>query len=688
MPKRANSNKGRSITIRIPRIRFKKPAFRLDFGAIKNNIANTPKGLLYISLLLIPLIYSTSVPFSSEFPKYSALLAITSLSAVILLAIIIRSKKFMLVQSPLLSLIVFFLLGYIVSAIFSIHPVSSIFGNRGTWIYGVLGIVAGCTLAIISANVFREKIASMRLIVFLMLSGFFTSILYLLITRILPILQSELVTGQFPPITENSVIASFMVITVSATAILLVDRYTIQLKVFLILVITAQIIVLINTGTLLQILFAGTIIIALLTVLFLRNRVPSKAVYTLAVAPLLVLFSLIAFLTAPPLRSVLPDSITNNSSVLAIQNEIEQWNPGLKIFKERPLTGIGPELLNTRLPQYSKEFVQNNLTTERVYYSFSSTFVNFLATTGVIGLIPFLVIGIYLIMELKQREKMKYHQKSLLAISLVFMYSLFVFPLSSLTVFIGFIILGATAAHLSQTTYFEKKHSGIEWYRLTPLVIVTAIIAISLYSLISAEFLYARSTTEKSPDNLETITEVVELNPYEAAYHRANAGYLMQYLQRNSQSGNYTEIERQIKQSINNALVFNPYYFLNLYSAAKTYTELANVVNNPSHEATSLSYITAAIASSPFDQRLYLERASTLLELENNAAALHDLNTATAIDPENWSMYLTAALILQKNEKFQESLPFIETVINNSQDEFYQSIALELLERIPVTIED
>lgn len=678
MAHRVHSEKGsQKITIRIrrPSAEF-FPRFCRSFGRI----------LVLLSLLIVPVLYSSEISYSGEFPKFIAMLTIAfSLGTLFILATM-SSPTHRFTQSTILALIILFLLGYIISAIFSAHPVASIFGNRGTWSTGILGITSACVIAIVTSNFFKSKTSAYHILVYLSLSGFFTSLLFLSAQYLLPLLNIDNILS-FLPIPNTSHLSGFLLITLAANIAISLDPLAKHIRPALLFVVATQTAALISAGSPVSIVIGSISIIPLAISIFARRIKTRKRGQSLFFILILISSVLTAIILLPVTRSLLPNTIRSHSYVESIYETVYSWKPGLQIFSEHILTGTGPELLNTALLKVSKTFAQTHLSGGLVNYSFSNEFVTLLATSGLVGSIPFITLVLYLFSILFRRTKLTFESQAFLYVSLVFLTSLFVHPFSALTLFAGFTVLGLGAAHIPPVAYTSKEHTPSPWHHYLIICVILVYAGYGLFSLARAEHLYMRSTVQNSPQNMQSAAEAITLNPYDAAYHRAYTAYLIQFARNSSTTENLPEISRQIRQSNDATLSINPYDYLNLYTAAQAYTDLAEILDYPPYKTTAISYISSAIEISPYDQRLRLFRGSQFLLLGNSESATKDFNRAISIDPNLWYTYLTIAQLLQDAGKYQQSVAYLEKVIRNSPNIQYIQKAQSMLEAVPITIE-
>lgn len=695
-PCEASQGRNKKIKIRIGRVQLPHLEFpTVSFSSIISNarilavpdlLESMGRIVLYLSVLLVPALYSSSISYSGEFPKFIALLAIALISGSLFLFSIMTSRNNRFVQSPVLSLIVLFSLGYIVSAIFSMHPVASIFGNRGTWATGTIGIMAATSIAVVSANFFHEKNSPYHFLVYLTLSGFFTSFLFPWSKYILPFIGAQNPFSSFLPIPDMEQLSGFLTITTAANSALLLDPLATRIRRIIFIALLIQIAVIALAGPHLAILFVMVIFPFFSILTFSPNALLRHRLATAGTGICFTAIAAVIIISFTNMHSKIPSAFSNYSHsriISEISGEISSWSTSFHIFSRHPLTGSGPELLVAELLTISKEFAQKYLSESLITFRFSNTYLTLLSTIGIIGMLPLILLAIYLLRLLLKNVSLTYEQKALLFVSVIFLASLFIHSLSSLTILTGFSTLGICAAHIPSATYFKRKTSAPRWYMYVMFATAIGYLGYGVFAFNKAEILYMKSTTETSPNNLTSATEAIAYNPYESAYYRAKTGYLIQYLRSASAEKNSAEVRRQVQQSVNMALVLNPYHYLNLQTASLAYFDLAEILNTPAYTANSLSYISEAIELSPFDRRLYLQRGIIFLSLENVTGATKDFDTAVSLDRKDWPAYLYIARLLQGKKWHSQSRPYLETVISESNDEDYVKAAENLLDNIP-----
>lgn len=74
------------------------------------------------------------------------------------------------------------------------------------------------------------------------------------------------------------------------------------------------------------------------------------------------------------------------------------WKTGYLMFKEHPILGVGNGNYLTRYGEYIKKYTELDL--GRDQYAVHNTFIKVLAETGILGLIPFIMVIIYFIKEI------------------------------------------------------------------------------------------------------------------------------------------------------------------------------------------------------------------------------------------------------------------------------------------------
>jgi hypothetical protein len=675
---RANQRgrKNAIIRIRLPKVSYHISSLR-PFGRI----------FVFLAILVVPALYSSAISYSGEFPKFVALMALSiALGGIFLLSTMISPVN-RFVQSPILTLVILFLLGYIASAICSSHPIASIFGNRGTWSTSIIGIMGASVIAIVSCNIFRKKQSAYHLLVYLTLSGFFTAILFLGAKYLLPALNIEKDLSSFLPIPNMTYLSGFLLIAISANAAVLLDPLAKHIRPAIGVVLATQVGALLAAGSILSIVIGLLSCVPLAISVFSRRKTMQRRGRILFFAGM-VLFGLLSVAVLfPTIYSRLPQTIQEQSYVESVATEIQSWKPAFTIFSKHVFTGTGPELLNSELLSESKDFTQRVISSSLTPYSFSSAYATILATTGLLGTVPLVLITMFCLSALIRHEtRPNYESKAFLYVSLVFLLSLLVHPFSSLTLLTGFAVLGVGAAHIPPVHLTIRNHNPARRYQAFIVVGILIYLGYSLFAFTRAEQLFMRSTQEAFPQNLQSATDATRYNSYDSAYHRARTGFLIQYLQRNTERQNSSEVVRQIQQSIDTTLILNPYDYLNLFTASQAYGDLAIILDHHAYNVTALSYITAAIDESPYDQRLYLARGLLFLRMDNLSAATIDFDKAVSIDDEMWLVYLSSAQLLQQAGKFQESVPYLEKIIESSHDIQYVQKAQTLLEKVPVVI--
>ena len=642
------------------------------------------QGILIASVLLLPVLYSSSLSWSGEYPKYIALLIISVLIGTLFLISILQSPKPSFIQSPILSIIILFLLCYIISAIFSIHPIASIFGNRGTWIMSVIGITGACVIAISSCSLFRVRNHAYRVLMYLTISGFFTAILYLGSVFLIPLFGFDKDLSVFLPIPTMVDLSAYLIITTAATTVIFLDPLTKHIRILTGIVIATQVAAILKAHTSLPATI-GLAAIVLLGIAIFSSRRSLKNTAFAALGGLIIVFTVFG---SPSFKSMLPDVVTEGSYYTDLKTTVSSWEPGISIFVDHPITGTGPELLNVELLSQSKSFTNSLISNSLTPFQFSNTYVTLLATTGLVGTIPLLLLTFFLLfVAIKERGKTSYVSKGYLFLGLVFLTTLLVVPLTALTAFAGFLVLGIGAAHITNTKDIERKHTPTSPLHYILVVSLAGYLLYSIFLYSRSEYLYMDSVSKPSPDNLDEVTEAINNYEYDPAYHRARTGYLVQYLRQHPDASNSSDIVKQIRQSVETALILNPYDYLNLFIAGQAYNDLSTLYSDSSYPLISLSYVSSAIERSPYDFRLFYYRGTVLKNMNNPTAALKDFKATIEIQKKYWPAYLSIANVYIQEENYEQASAYLQTVLEESQNYQITQAAISLLNSIPVTSE-
>lgn len=326
------------------------------------------------------------------------------------------------------------------------------------------------------------------------------------------------------------------------------------------------------------------------------------------------------------------------------------WKGALDIFRHYPILGTGVETFAYSYYQFRP--VAHNLTSEWdfLYNKAHNEFLNYLATTGIVGFSAYLlVIGTFIIFCIKKRQLLII---SLLAAYISFLVQAF-FLFSVVTTALFFFLFPAIAFVATDSKKLFKLSLSLKkpiYFKVAKGLVVVFTIYF-LYSIL--QFWYAdtlfnlgqRASDLGNPGKAyNLISDAVEINPQESFY-RSELGYAAASSATALEQQDATLSARLVKNAqseTKTALSISPKNVSYWRTAIRTYFELSTLDKN--YMADTLEAVDKAISLAPTDPKLYLTKATILESIGKNDEAKKNLEKAIGLKPN----YLEARANLEK----------------------------------------
>ena len=336
------------------------------------------------------------------------------------------------------------------------------------------------------------------------------------------------------------------------------------------------------------------------------------------------------------------------------------WRGALDIFKHYPIFGSGVETFAYSYYQYRP--VEHNLTSEWdfLYNKAHNEYLNYLATTGIIGLGTYmLVIGTFLMWSIKkisnfefliskqirnpksQLGQLEIRSISTLIVALLaayisyLIYNFFLFSVVIIAVF--FYIFPAIAFVATDSLKeYKLKVTGSKWVKLIVLV-STIYFLYSIIQLWYTDVVFARA--QKASDSGNPIKAynlsyvAAALNPYEGLF-RSELGYIAATAASALPEEEATlsaRLKKEASLETEAVLKSNPKNVSFWRTAIRTYFELSAL--DTEYVDKTLEAVEKAISLAPTDPKLYYNKALILKSLEKNEEANQALRKALELKP-------------------------------------------------------
>jgi O-antigen ligase len=415
--------------------------------------------LIIAATILLPNLVSSNYTYPYEFPKFIAFLVLAAVLTNFFFLQLIFWKRKHTIQSTLINLLIFFLLGYILSSVFSTNPLLSITGFYGKWSLGLIALAAFIFTAFtISNNLKLNK--NLKIVA----SALAISALISTAVILIPLVWQEKTfstrnIAQLSTFGTNQTLASFLLICLPVQLGLISFLKKDNLKLILGLFVNIQLLVLIKISlmnTTWGIAIKVTLIAAVISYLlhgqvFSRVDLPIKLKKTWQGSRLVVLtIFLLVFLGlmlptvkdrihAPGLFENLRENLTDETN--SFGNYINECKNALQVFTRKPITGTGPEMLHSIYPKYRRIFgIRND---QKIYIS--NFYIQLLATTGLLGFLPFILLTFLVFKKVWINSKNLNSLEFGFAISTLIFFVVIAFSSPTITtLFLGAILLGIT----------------------------------------------------------------------------------------------------------------------------------------------------------------------------------------------------------------------------------------------------
>ncbi len=374
------------------------------------------------------------------------------------------------------------------------------------------------------------------------------------------------------------------------------------------------------------------------------------------------------------------------------------WKGALEIFKHYPLFGSGVETFAYSYYQYRP--IEHNLVSEWdfLYNKAHNEFLNYLATTGVVGFGAYiLLIGTFIVWAVK---KVLESRGSVLIIAILASYVSYlvqnVFGFSVVIIAMFFYLFPAIAMVVGGSTekidLVDLKIPGLKSLlaafdrrrQFGRILGVVAIVVIGLMSFLGvfnlakmwlADTLFASGSNYEDTGNIgqayNKLQEAVLLNPDEPLY-RSELGFaaasaaLAVLEQDGTRSG---ELEAEALDVTQTVLRENPNNTSFLRTAIRTYFELASL--DPQFNQATVTTFDEAIKHAPTDAKLYYNKALVLQSLNMNTEAEAVFQKTLELKPNYRDAHFSFGLFydqIGEKQKAIEELNVVLKLIPNDPD--------------------
>lgn len=583
-------------------------------------------GLLHFLCMTVPFFFLFTTDELFEFNKMmltygTTLLILASYSIYVLLR-----KPFTLPKTPLDIPIFIFVISQVLSTIFSIHPLTSIFGYYSRFHGGLLSTLTYVAIFYAAVGTLKPREIKNIFITFLV-SGTFVgiygayehfghSISCLLVTKGasfgVDCWVQDVQNRVFATFGQPNWLAAYLIALIPISTIFIITEKKWYLKILAVVTTVFFLLVLVFTQSrsgILGFLVGLCICVAFLCIQFFRKRT-DKTVLIPALLLGLATSAILIWYPTPISQFVTQRMAPTNQSVqqhtaptdIAPVNRLDiggtdsgdirkiVWTGAYRVWQRYPLFGSGVETF--AYSYYKDRPIEHNLVSEWdfLYNKSHNEFLNFLATTGIVGLLSYCLflgscVWIYVrIMFSPPKESLheaSWYGLALLAATAALTVSNF-FGFSTVMVGIVLFIFPAFAVVLTPS-YSQVETASAPSGQRNETVIISGMTIVALATLFglsvlfrywSADIQYTQGKTDlangKAREGFALLEQAVANNPQEALFVDTLAGEYANYAIEFARVGQATAAAQLASQSLANirkTLELNPRQ-LNFYKTS------------------------------------------------------------------------------------------------------------------------
>jgi len=233
---------------------------------------------------------------------------------------------------------------------------------------------------------------------------------------------------------------------------------------------------------------ATAVFLGLIILSFSQKQIGKKAANIYRVILLLSIIFVVGIFSARDSAFVKHNTLLNRFTAIdfsdtTTQTRLYAWRGGLEAFKDKPIFGWGVDNFNIAYNHYFDADFYNYVQTETWFDRAHNQLVEYLTTTGVIGLLAYLLIWYFVlatIVKLRKKEKIDHYQTILLLGVLVayFVHNLLVFD--SVSTLLSFVFVLAFIYFLSQDQSEEEEKKIKNYWRVLPWVALVIFLVINI----------------------------------------------------------------------------------------------------------------------------------------------------------------------------------------------------------------
>ncbi|HUS60371.1 MAG TPA: tetratricopeptide repeat protein [Nevskiaceae bacterium] len=368
--------------------------------------------------------------------------------------------------------------------------------------------------------------------------------------------------------------------------------------------------------------------------------------------------------------------LPGKESAVTILPYSSTWAIAIEAFKQNPLFGVGPANFASAFNRFRPiAFNQNEFWNARFGVS-SSYPLHLLATSGLFGLVPFVLLTLKILRQAK-KNKSNLLYLGLLACLLL----LFFLPGSFLILFTFFVLLAIWAPKSGEPLGTSPRDESVlpvpKQLSLIPLGLVGVAVAVAFYfggRAYMADVYFRRSLTALAQNQgIETYNyqiKALELNPrqtsYRLAYSQTNFALANSLASQPDLSDQgRAQISQLIQQAINEAklaTVLSPNNAETWENLGQLYRNIINFAQGA--EEWAIATCRQAVVTDPINPRLRVDLGGLYYSLQNYDAAVRQFQIAVDLKPDFANGYYNLAAAYREQEKYPEAHQAMQLVLN------------------------
>ena len=604
--------------------------------------------LFNLLIFLTPFIFTWLNQELFEFNKMIFVYSLSILIATVWIFRIILEKRLIFKRTKFDFFILAFLISQLLSTLFSMHPRTSVFGYYTRFNGGLLSTISYVTLfyAFVS-NIEKKQIKV--IIDSLLISSFLISLYAipehfghspscLLITQKFDVScwVQKVQERVFATFGQPNWLAAYLISVIPINLSLLLRKQKAVKKTFLILNLIVMTVALLFTKSRSGMLGLGIALAIFSIAKFLTVKSKERKNLVLKISGFAFLIAFLVLLIGTPYTPNLKNLIKNNTEITdaelseenVVVNSLETggtaseeirkvvWQGAFKVWKRYPILGSGVETF--AYSYYLDRPVEHNLLSEWdfLYNKAHNEILNFMATTGSIGLLTYLGLFFIFFYSVFKLRKEKESLAIAAAIIAMFISNVIGFStvMTNLLMFIYFAIIASYSLKQNNIEINNEKTDNLQFFLLSLTAISASVLLNKTFKIWQADYIFTQGATYCSQGDYQTgisyIQQAIEKSPKEALFYdelASNYSQLAVAFAEENQATVAAQLARADIESNDYALKLNPVHLNFHKSKARLFIRLAKLDNELYYYAQEA--LQKAISLSPTDAKLYYNLA-------------------------------------------------------------------------------